>query len=95
MRTTVTLDPDVERLLKDEAHKRGASFKVALNEAVRRAFRLAPPTGKRKRFVVKAYNMGPAKIDLTHTGRLIDEMEVDDFIARDLRLRQQMEQAKK
>jgi hypothetical protein len=35
MRTTVTLDPDVERLLKTTAHKRGKSFKVVLNEAVR------------------------------------------------------------
>ena len=44
MRTTVTLDPDVERLLKNEAHRRGASFKVALNEAVRKAFQETPKT---------------------------------------------------
>ena len=37
MRTTVTLDPDVERLLKNAAHKRGKSFKVVLNEAVRQS----------------------------------------------------------
>jgi hypothetical protein len=37
MRTTVTLDPDVERLLKTTAYKRGKSFKVVLNEAVRQS----------------------------------------------------------
>jgi hypothetical protein len=37
MRTTVTLDPDVERLLKTTAHKRGKSFKVVLNEAIRQS----------------------------------------------------------
>jgi hypothetical protein len=36
MRTTVTLDPDVERLVKDAMRERGLSFKQALNEALRR-----------------------------------------------------------
>ncbi len=35
MRTTVTLDPDVERLIKDAMRERGISFKEALNEAAR------------------------------------------------------------
>lgn len=88
MRTTVTLDPDVERLLKDEAHKRGASFKVALNEAVRRAFFGQPgAVGKRKRFVVKPVSMGAPLIDLTHVNRVIDEMEVEDFLVKEGRLR--------
>ena len=36
MRTTVTLDPDVERLVRDVMRERGLSFKQALNEALRR-----------------------------------------------------------
>jgi hypothetical protein len=35
MRTTVTLDPDVERLLRKAVRERGISLKEALNEAVR------------------------------------------------------------
>lgn len=35
MRTTVTLDPDVEARLRDVARERGVSFKEALNSAVR------------------------------------------------------------
>ncbi|MEX0429658.1 hypothetical protein AB3X52_18730 [Nocardioides sp. DS6] len=35
MRTTVTLDPDVEQLLRERMAAKGVSFKEALNEAVR------------------------------------------------------------
>lgn len=35
MRTTVTLDPDVEARLREVARERGVSFKEALNSAVR------------------------------------------------------------
>ncbi|HEY5396027.1 MAG TPA: hypothetical protein VIL16_11585 [Trebonia sp.] len=35
MRTTVTLDPDVEARLREVARERGVSFKEALNGAIR------------------------------------------------------------
>lgn len=35
MRTTVTLDPDVEARLREFARERGISFKDALNNAIR------------------------------------------------------------
>jgi hypothetical protein len=35
MRTTVTLDPDVEALVRRRMSERGLSFKAALNEAIR------------------------------------------------------------
>ncbi len=38
MRTTVTIDPDTERLLKEQTQRTGKSFKRVLNEAVRIAF---------------------------------------------------------
>ena len=92
MRTTVTLDPDVERLLKDEAHRRGASFKVALNEAVRKAFRAAPATArKRKPFVVKAYNMGLMPgIDYSRANKLADDMEIEAHLALTERLKREL-----
>jgi hypothetical protein len=40
MRTTVTLDPDVERLLKAAAREKGAPFKQVLNDAVREGLRV-------------------------------------------------------
>ncbi len=91
MRTTVTLDPDVVRLLKDDAHKRGASFKVALNEAVRMAFRPTPPSStKRKKFVVKSHPMGLMPgIDYSKANKLADDLEIDAFIALTKRLEKQ------
>lgn len=37
MRTTVTIDPDTEALLKEEVSRSGRSFKEVLNEAIRRS----------------------------------------------------------
>jgi len=39
MRTTVTLDPDVERLVRDVMRERGLSFKQALTILTTEAFR--------------------------------------------------------
>jgi hypothetical protein len=36
MRTTVTLDPDTEALLREEMKRNGVSFKEALNAGIRR-----------------------------------------------------------
>jgi hypothetical protein len=35
MRTAVTLDPDVEKMLRTSVRERGVSFKQVLNEAIR------------------------------------------------------------
>jgi hypothetical protein len=61
MRTTVTLDPDVERLLADAMRGRGVSFKQALNEAVRDSLARRPAT-KRRRFIQKTYSLGSEQL---------------------------------
>jgi len=43
MRTTVTIEPDTEALLKEEVRRTGLSFKVVLNEAVRRSLKRGVP----------------------------------------------------
>lgn len=37
MRTTVTIDPDTEALLKEEVRRSGRSLKVVLNESLRQS----------------------------------------------------------
>jgi hypothetical protein len=59
MRTTVTLEPDVERLLEEAMRTRGISFKQALNEAVRVGLTRRQPA-KKRRFVQKTYSLGGA-----------------------------------
>jgi hypothetical protein len=56
MRTTVTLDPDVERLLKTAMRERGVSFKQALNDAIRSGRKT--PAKRRKRFVQQTFSLG-------------------------------------
>jgi hypothetical protein len=57
MRTTVTLDLDVERLLRAAMRERGISFKEALNGAVRVGL-LQARSGRKRRFVQKTFSLG-------------------------------------
>jgi hypothetical protein len=56
MRTTVTLDPDVEALIRSAMKERGVSFKEALNSAIRAGAARNRP-GKRP-FVQKTFALG-------------------------------------
>jgi hypothetical protein len=59
VRTTVTLDPDVEKMLQSAIRERGVSFKQALNEAIRAGL----TRGRRPqpaRFAQKSYHLGAA-----------------------------------
>jgi hypothetical protein len=57
MRTTVTLDPDVERVLQTAMRERGVPFKQALNDAVRAGL-MRGGSRRKRRFVQKAYSLG-------------------------------------
>jgi hypothetical protein len=56
MRTTVTLDPDVEALVRAAMKERGISFKEALNAAVRMG--LTQNKQRRRSFVQKSWPLG-------------------------------------
>ena len=56
MRTTITLDPDVQALIRTVMKERGISFKEALNSAVRAGLTQGKPA--RGSFVQKSYSMG-------------------------------------
>lgn len=77
MRTTVTLDPDVEQLLKDEAHRTRTSFKAVLNNAVRAGLRRTAPPERREPFMVEASPMQlRTGIDPARLGEIADELEI-------------------
>jgi hypothetical protein len=87
MRTTVTLDPDVERLLKEEAHRTRLSFKAVLNNAVRAGLRATSRTGRRNPFVVRAQPMGIRPgIDPARLTELADDLEIEGFLKTTERL---------
>ena len=82
MRTTVTLDPDVERLLRDAMRERGISFKQALNQAARDGLvRARRP--RAKRFVQKTYAMGAIQgVNLDKALALADALEDEERIRK-------------
>jgi hypothetical protein len=87
VRTTVTLDKDVERMLRDAMHGSRASFKQTLNAAIRAGL---AQKGARKipRFIVRAKAMGlRAGIDPISLNQLADDLEVDAFIEKNARTR--------
>jgi len=57
MRTTVTLDPDVECALRDVVRERGVSFKEALNDAIRGGLR-GKQSGRSRKFTQATFRMG-------------------------------------
>jgi hypothetical protein len=84
MRTTVTLDPDVEAKLRTAMRERGVSFKVALNDAVRSG--LGRDSSEPKRYRMPSAPMGlQPGVNLEKALRLAGELE-DEEIVRKLQL---------
>lgn len=64
MRTTLTLDDDVARLLERARKRRGVSLKELVNEALREGLaRLEAPRSPRKRYATKAVSLGRCLLD--------------------------------
>ena len=86
MRTTVTLEEDVEKMLHDEMHRSRKSFKQTLNAALRTGLSGRAVQAKAKRFVVKARPMGlRAGFDPASFNKLADDLEVDVFLEKHAR----------
>ena len=87
MRTTVTLEPETERLLREAMHQRGQSFKETLNQAVTRGLADLLGDTDKMPFVQPSFPMGlRAGYDSAHLNSLNDDMEVDAFLALSRRL---------
>lgn len=84
MRTTVTLDPDVEVLLRRAVRESGAPFKQVLNNAVRDGLLgcARKPAKSGKAFRQPTFDMGPASVDLTKALALAGELEDLEIIAK-------------
>ncbi len=79
VRTTVTLDDDVESDLREAQRRSGRGFKEELNEALRRGLHAGvKPARPRRRFRVrpKACGFQPG-VDVARLNQLIDELELE------------------
>jgi hypothetical protein len=79
MRTTLTLDDDLVRRLKELAYETGRSFKEVANEVVRRGLSTGePPDGEVEPFrvVPKACGFKPG-IDPLKLNQVYDDLEIE------------------
>ncbi len=86
MRTTVTLDPDTERMLRALMRERGVSFKHALNDAIRAGLAPAKAAGAR-RFTQTTYPLGAEQNFRWDKALAVAEAIEDEELSRKFALR--------
>ena len=79
-RTTVTLEPDTEALVRRAMKERGLSFKEAINLGLRQG--LGGPGEAAKPYRTPTHSMGVPKVDLTKALQLSGELEDAEFIRK-------------
>jgi hypothetical protein len=81
MRTTVTLDRDVERVLRETAVRTCKPFKKVLNDTLRVGIEQFAGVGQAEPFVLKARPMGlRAGHDPAGFNQLADDLEAEAFL---------------
>lgn len=81
MRTTLTIDPDVEKLLEQEAQRSRKPFKQVVNEALRRGLTRTP--ARPRKVVLKVHDSGLRPgYDPSSFNSLADELEDVEVIAK-------------
>jgi hypothetical protein len=90
MRTTVTLDRDLERMLRETAVRTRRPFKKVLNDTLRAALEGQARLEAGEPFVVKAKPMGlRTGLDPAGFNRLADDLEAEAFLETTRKLREQ------
>ena len=91
MRTTVTLDADVEQRLREAMRMQGKGFKETLNDALRRGLGPAPESEARP-FVVESrpLRLRPG-LDPARLRDLDDDLEIAEFLRKTARLHERRE----
>ena len=76
MRTTLTIEPDVERLLQRAMRRTGRSMKAVVNEALRVGLGVQGKTRRLSPFKVEphAFHFKPG-VDVDRINQLVDELE--------------------
>jgi hypothetical protein len=84
VRTTVTLDPDVEKLIRDAMRERGVSFKQALNDSIRAS--AATKRNAARRFTQKTYSLGAEQYFRWDKALAVADAIEDEELSRKLSL---------
>lgn len=83
MRSTLTIDADVEQLLQREMRRTNSSMKAVVNDALRigLGMRGKPPRPSRFKVEPHAFAFKPG-IDTDRLNQLVDEVEADEIAGR-------------
>ncbi len=81
MRTTVTLEDDVEKQLRSAVRRSGRPFKQVLNEALREGLG-RPARRAAARFRQPTFDLGRPLVDLTKAAALSSELEDQHILAK-------------
>jgi hypothetical protein len=79
MRTTVTLDPDAEQIVRRRMRERGMTFKEAINDAIRGG---ASTVAAREPFTTETAAMGESRVNLDRALQLAGDLEDDELIRK-------------
>lgn len=80
MRTTITIEPDVEALLRQRMRERGTSFKETVNQSLRAGLNEGK---KREAFKTTGRRMGlRPEFDLTKANQLAARLEDEQILSR-------------
>lgn len=75
MRTTVTLDPDVEEMIRRAMHERRTTFKQVVNDGLRLALREPGPP---RRFETPTFELGEPRANLDRALALAGALEDEE-----------------
>jgi hypothetical protein len=79
MRTTVTLDPDAEQIVRRRMRERGMSFKDAVNDAIRAGARVS---GAPQPFRTETAALGESAVNLDRALQVAADLEDDELVRR-------------
>lgn len=83
MRTTLTLDPDVEQLVRREVRRTDSSMKTVVNDALRLGLGMRGKPPRPYRYKVDSHDFGfRPGIDRDRLNQLVDEMEAEEVAGR-------------
>lgn len=79
VRTTITLDPDAEALVRRQMRERGVSMKTAVNDALRAALTSDP---RRAPFRTPTADLGLPTVNLDRALALAAELEDEELVRK-------------
>lgn len=83
MRTTLTIDADVEQLLQREMRHTNRSMKAVVNDALRVGLGARGKPARSSRYKVEPHSFGfKPGVDVDRLNQLVDELEANELARR-------------